>query len=245
MTTASDGGEAENGQSPRQQHAPSAAGGAPPWAAEPAGSAEGAPPPWENGPWPGPGAPRPSRPAAVPRERPSRPGAGQDEPEFWTPRTVLAAGLLPLVVPGLVVGVLGLRRSSPGEPGRLASLLALAASLVWAVVIVVLVVAVSGSGSSAGCSYPAGVHQAYATAMADLRGGASTATQVTDLGAAASRANSAAAAAGDIAVRTALFAMAGDLQQARADVIAGKPVPPALRAHLAADGPALTAACPA
>ena len=237
--------EAETGQSRQQPLAPAAAAGAPPWAAEPAGSAEGAPPPWENGPWPGPGAARPTRPAAAPPARPSRPRAPQDETGPWTPRTVLVTGLLPLVVPGLVVGLLGFRRSGPGEPGRRASLLALAASLAWAVVIVVVVVAASGSGSSGGCSYPAAVHQAYARAMADLSGGASAATQATDLGIAASKANSAAAAAGNIGVRTALFAMAGDLQQARADRIAGKAVPPALRAHLTADGPALTASCPA
>jgi hypothetical protein len=237
--------EAETGQSRQQQPAPAAAAGAPPWAAESAGSAEGAPPPWENGPWPGPGAARPTRPAAAPPVRAWQPGAPQDEPGLWTPGTVLVTGLLPLVVPGLVVGVLGLRRSGPGEPGRRASLLALAASLAWAVVIVVVVVAASGSGSSGGCSYPAAVHQAYAKAMADLSGGASAATQATDLGIAASKANSAAAAAGNVGVRSALFAMAGDLQQARADRIAGRAVPTALRAHLTADGPALTASCPA
>jgi hypothetical protein len=237
--------EAETGQSRQQQLARAAAAGAPPWAAESAGPAEGAPPPWENGPWPGPGAARPTRPAAAPPDRPSQPGAAQDEPGPWTPRTVLVTGLLPLVVPGLVVGLLGLRRSGPGEPGRRASVLALAASLAWAVVIVVVVVAAGGSGSSGGCSYPAAVHQAYARAMADLSGSASAATQATDLGIAASKANSAAAAAGDIGVRSALFAMAGDLQEARADVIAGKAVPSTLRAHLTADGPALTASCPA
>ena len=242
VTTTADGDDAETGHH-QQQLAPAA--GAPPWAAEAAGSAEGAPPPWENGPWPGPGAARPARPAAAPPDRPSQPAATQDEPGPWTPRTVLVTGLLPLVVPGFVVGLLGLRRSRPGEPGWRASVLALAASLAWAVVIVVVVVAAGGSGSSGGCSYPAGVHQAYATAMADLSGSASAATRATDLGIAASKANSAAAAAGDIGVRSALFAMAGDLQQARADVIAGKPVPGTLRAHLTADGPALTASCPA
>jgi hypothetical protein len=244
MTEAAD--EAETGQSRRQQLAPAAAG-APPWAAEPTGSADGAPPPWENGPWPGPGGARPSRPA--PPVRPSQPAARQDDPGPWTPRTVLVTGLLPLVVPGIVVSLLGLRSSRPGEPGRRASLLGLAASLAWAVVIVVLVVVAGGSGSSGGCSYPAAVRQAYVTAMADLSGNASAATKATDLGIAAGRANSAAAAAGDVGVRSALFALAGDLQQARADVIAGKgkakAIPPALRAHLAADGPALTASCPA
>lgn len=157
---------------------------------------------------------------------------------------MLVTGLLPLVVPGLVVGLLSLRRSRSGGPGRRASLLAVAASLAWAVVIVVLIAAGTG-GSAAGCTYPVAVHQAYAKAMADIRGSAPAGTQATDLGLAAGRANSAAAAADQLQVRTALFAMAGHLQLARADVIAGRKVPPSLKAQLAADGPALTASCPA
>ena len=239
MTVSSDEGEPE----PRQQLATAAGTGVPPWAAEATESAGGAPPPWENGPWPGPGAARPSRPPADRPDRHRQQAARQEEPAGpWTPRTVLVTGLLPLVVPGLVVGLIGLRRSSSGEPGRRASVLAIAASLAWAVVIVVLVAATTG-GSSGGCSYPAAVHEAYATAMADLSGKAPTATQATDLGLAAGRANSAAAAASEIGVRTALFAMAGDLQVARTDVIAKRPVPASLRAQLSADGAALTASC--
>jgi hypothetical protein len=81
--------------------------------------------------------------------------------------------------------------------------------------------------------------------MADLKGSAPAATQATDLGLATSRANSAATAASEIQVRSALYDMAADLQQARTDVIANRPVPSSLRAQLAADGNALTAACPA
>ena len=240
MTVSSD--EEESGQ--RQQVAPAVAASVPPWSADTTGSAGGEPPPWENGPWSGPGGAWPTRPPA-PSIRARQPVAGQDEPTGpWTPRNVLVTGLLPLVVPGLVVGLIGLRRSSSGEPGRLASMLALAASLGWAVVIVVLVMAGTG-GSSAGCSYPAAVHQAYATAMADLGGTAPAAKRATDFGLAATRANSAAAAAGKIQLRTALLAMAQDLQSARADVIANRPVPGSLRARLTADGAALTASCPA
>jgi len=238
MTVSSDEGESGHGQ----RLAP-AATGVPPWAAEGAGSAAGEPPPWENGPWPGPGGALPSRSQVASLSRQS--AARQDESaSLWTPRTVLVTGLLPLVVPGLVVGLLGLRRTSSGEPGRRASILALAASLAWAVVIV-LVVALSTGGSSGGCSYPAAVHQAYATAMADIKGSAPAATEATDLGLAASRANSAAAAAAEIPVRTALSNMAGDLQQARTDVVAKRQVPASLRTQLTADGAALTASCPA
>jgi hypothetical protein len=246
MTVSSGESESEGESEQRQQQlASAAAAGVPPWAAEATGSAGGEPPPWENGPWPGPGAARSSRPPADPSDRPRQPAARQDELAGpLTPRTVLVTGLLPLVVPGLVVGLIGLRRSGSGEPGRRASVLALAASLAWAVVIVV-VVAASAGGSSGGCTYPAAVHQAYATAMAGVSGSVSAATQEADLGLAASRANSAAAAAGEIQVRSALFAMAGDLQQARADVIANRSVPASLRAQLSADGASLTASCPA
>jgi hypothetical protein len=236
-------GEGEAGRR-QQQQAPAAAAGVPPWAGETTGSAGGTPPPWENGPWPGPGGDRPSRPSVVSSPRPGQPAAPQDELVGpLTPRAVLLTGLLPVVVPGLVVGLLGLRRSRSGEPGRRASVLALAASLAWAVIIVVLVVASTG-GSSGGCSYPAGVHQAYTTAIADLSGSAPAAKTATDLGLAASQANSAATAAGEIQVRTALLAMAGDLQQARGDVIANRPVPASLRTRVTADGAALTASCP-
>ena len=241
MTVSED--EDESGRP--QQHGSAAAAGVPPWAGEATGSAEGTPPPWENGPWPGPGALRPKRTPAAPSPRPRQAAAPQDELVGpLTPFAVMLTGLLPLVVPGLVVGVLGVRRSRSGERGRRASVLALAASLAWAVIIVVLIVASTG-GSSGGCSYPSAVHQAYATAMADLSGNAPAATQATDLGLAASRANSAAAAAGEIQVRDALIGMAGDLQQARGDVIANRPVPASLRAQLTTDGATLTTSCPA
>ena len=243
MTVAGDG--AETADSQRGEHHPAAAGSTPPWASETTQSSTATPPPWENGPWPGPGTPRPSAAALAADLRQEPAAARRDGPAGpWTPRAVLITGLLPLVVPGLVVGVLGLSRSRSGEPVRRASLVALAASLAWAVVIVA-VIAVSTGGSSTGCTYPAAVHQAYAGAMADISGNAPASQLATDLGTAASRANAAAAAASDIPVRNALFAMAADLQQARADVITQKAVPASLRAHLSADSAALTASCQA
>jgi hypothetical protein len=240
MTVAVDAAEPaapDNRQLP-QAEAP----GMPPWASERTQSSAGTPPPWENGPWPGPGMPRPSAGAEVPDLRPE-PAARRDDPAgLWTPRAILITGLLPLVLPGLVVGVLGLRRSRSGKPGRAASVLALIASLAWAAVIVVVLAATSG-GSAGGCTYPAAVHQAYAQAMTDISGNVPAAQLAADLGTAASRANSAAAAATDIQGRNELFAMAADLQQARADVITQKAVPGSLRAHLSADGAALAASC--
>jgi hypothetical protein len=152
---------------------------------------------------------------------------------------------VPLVIPGLVAGAFGVRRSSSGDPVRRASILAIAASLAWAVIIVVLVASNSG-GSARSCVYPASVHQAYTQVMTDLSARPPAAKRVADLGLAVVRANASAAATatGDISVRSALFAMAGDLQQARADLTASRAVPASLRARLAADGTALTAACP-
>jgi hypothetical protein len=233
------------------------ASGAPPWASETTGPAAGAPP-WETGPWPGPGAGRASASGPAPdSSAPPAPAGSAGQPSAappltvpsasppWSPGTVLATGLVPLVIPGLVAGALSLRRSKAGDPVRRASILAIVASLAWAVIIVVLVASTSG-GSAVSCQYPAAVHQAYARAMADLSSNARASVTVADLGQAATRANvsAAATATGDITVRSALFAMTADLQQARADVVARRPVPGALRAHLAADETALIASCP-
>ena len=243
----------DEGQSgkPRAESAQVHAAGAPPWAGEITGSRAETPPPWETGPWPGPGGARTSPaagpgpggpvPAGIARPR----AAGQPQASApWSARMVLVAGLVPLVIPGLVAGVLGVRRSKSGEPVRRASIVAVAASLAWAAVIVLLVASSSG-GSAGGCGYPAAVHQAYARVMSDLSSNAPASSQAADLGLAVSRANASAAATdtGHIPVRSALFAMAGDLQQATADVIANRAVPGSLRAQLAADGTALTAAC--
>lgn len=249
MTVSSD--EAQPGTPRAEYPAQVQTAGAPPWAGEITGSGAETPPPWETGPWPGPGGARTS-PAAgpgptgpVPAGMARPPLAGQPQASgWWSPRMVLVAGLVPLVIPGLVAGVLGVRRSKSGEPVRRASILAVAVSLAWAAVIVLLVAGSSG-GSAGGCRYPAAVHQAYARVMADLSSNAPASSQAADLGLAVSRANASAAAtdAGHIPVRSALFAMAGDLQQARADVIASRAVPASLRAQLAADGTALTASC--
>ena len=249
---------------PRAEHpARIQSAGVPPWAGEATGPTTGAPPPWETGPWPGPGGDRTSPKAdaragggtvpggAAANGWPAAAGAGQRPPGQQqasrprSARTILVTGLVPLVIPGLVAGVFGFRRSPSGGPVRRASILAIAASLAWAVIIVVLVASNSG-GSAGSCVYPASVHQAYTEVEADLSTHPAAAKQIADLDVAVSRANASAAATatGDISVRSALFALAGDLQQARADLTGGRAVSASLRARLAADGTALTAACP-
>ena len=160
----------------------------------------------------------------------------------WPARTVVTAGLIPLVVPGLVVGILSLRQPG-GRPARTASWLAIGASIAWAVIIILIVVGISG-GSAGSCGgYPASVHQAYEKAMTDLSDHAPVSVQAADLDTAANRANASAAAAGQISVRTALFVLANDMAQARADIVAHRPVPVSLRQHLAAEGAAPTGSC--
>ncbi len=236
------------------------AAGAPPWAADAADVpvSQAAPPPWETGPWPGPGggAAEPdaarrrgagesleSTNDAVLRRGAGSPGAATPGDDGrWSARTVLVAGLVPLVVPGLVVGILGLRQA--GVPSvRKASVVAIGASIVWAVIIVLIFA--GGSGGSAGpcAGYSAAVHHAYDKAMADLRDHASASAEAADLGTAATTANASAAASGQIGVRTALFTLANDMAQARTDVVAGRPVPATLRMHLAEDGATPSGTC--
>jgi hypothetical protein len=123
--------------------------------------------------------------------------------------------------------------------------LAGAAGAVVLIVVIVVLVTTSSGGPTGGCgSYPAAVRQAYVGAMTALRTHAPLAVQSAAFQLAASRANSSAAGAGQIGVRTALFAMASDLDQAHADMTAHRALPPALLQHLAADGSALPASCP-
>jgi len=243
MTVAAD----DDADSDTQAYQRAETAGAPPWAGEAAAPVAATPPPWETGPWSGPGSYRGSeRAAPAGQHQASRPGSDRpgEAGGLSSPRIILIAGLVPLVVPGLILGALGLGRSSAGEPARRASIVALAASLAWALVIV-MIVAVSGAGSSAGsCSYPTAAQQAYQKAMTDLTSAAPKRVRAAEISAAVSTVNASAAAAGQIPVRTALAAMAGDLEQARSDLAAGRPVPSTLRQHLAADGAALTRACP-
>jgi hypothetical protein len=240
------------------------AAGAPPWAGERAPVA-GAPPPWETGPWPGPGGFKSAR-SGVPgdgRHDAAELAAGVGDAiggsgsasgrgtaggaaaqGRWSGRTVVTAGLLPFVVPGLVLGILSLRQAA-GQSVRRASWLAIGASIAWAVIIILIVAGMSG-GSPGDCAgYPAAVHQAYEKALADLSDHAPVSVQAAALDTAASRANASAAAAGQIGVRTALFAMANDMAQARVDVVALRPVPATLRQRLAADGATPTGSCAA
>lgn len=171
-------------------------------------------------------------------------GRSPGQPASWQAPAALAAGIVPLVVPGLVLGIVGLRRTGPGGPGRPAYWAAIALSAVWAVVITVLVAAGSGSPAAGCVGYPASVRTAYTKAMSDINGKASGAVQEADLAVAASKANRAATNTTQIPVRAALFRMASDLQQVQADVVASRPVPADVLTTLRADGTTFPQSCP-
>lgn len=243
------------------------AAGAPPWAGDTTDESASTPPPWETGPWPGPGDQKsPGSRALDDGAHQGRvlasgsaaatnlmgrnaldgsvlDGSGPDaQSALWAPRTVLATGLIPLVVPGLVVGFLSLRQAG-AQAVRKAAWLAIGASLAWAVIIIVIVASVSGGSAGSCTGYPAAVHQAYEKVQTDLSGNAPASVLDADLETAASLANSSAAAAGQIGVRTGLFTMANDMAQARADVVAGRQIPATLRQHLTDDGVVPAGSC--
>jgi hypothetical protein len=198
----------------RSAHAEAA--GSPPWAPEPTEAAAGVLPPWETGPWPGPGG-QPASRQDPPPSRLDPPPSRLDSP-----------------------AAAGDPATAAVNASRRPVQLALAAGIAVVVLVVIIVVIVTTAGGPAGgCgTYPAAVKQAYDRAMSDLLTHAPASVQSAAFAAAASRANASAAAAGQIGVRTAMFAMAGDLDQAHADLVANRPLPASLRQHLAADGTA-------
>jgi len=190
------------------------AAGDPPWGRDGASAGAGEPPPWETGPWPGPGE------AAVQQPQPGPAGQGAQ------------------------LGLEG--KFGPGREPRQRSRLMMAggAAVLVVVVAVTVIVTVTSGGSGSGCAtYPAPVRQAYARAMSDLSSHAPASVQAADLERAATMANSSAAAAGQIRARTALFAMASDLDEASSDVTRHRLITPDLQQRLTADGTALPRSC--
>jgi hypothetical protein len=244
--------------------------GAPPWAAEPVGQEPGAPPPWESGPWPShePGPPDNGRPESG--DWPADPGETaydvvvpddiHDPPGYHSPTPghpaqpapsnrlatgALVAGIAGiLVVPGLVLGILGLRRARITGVGTVQSWLGIAASLVWAIGIVV-VATLPGGGSSAdpGCAGYQSAGAAVTRVTTAVAAGAPAGQLRSDLGKAAGAVNSAAATAQDMSVRSALSVMTGDLQAALGEVNSGRPVPAALKTALHHDAAAAGRLC--
>lgn len=150
-----------------------------------------------------------------------------------------------LVLPGLILGALGVRNGRRTGAGLVRSWLGIGLSVVWAVAII-LVVALPGSSpaADAGCTaYQAGARGAVSQVASQLSAGAPAGQLRASLGQAASRVNAAAARAQSVSVRSMLAAMTGDLQSTLSEVTAGRPVPALLRHELTGDIAAAAHAC--
>jgi hypothetical protein len=159
----------------------------------------------------------------------------------------LVAGIVGiLVVPGVVLGVLGLRRARVTGIGLVQSSLGIALSLVWAVGIIIVVSLPGQKPSSAdpGCTaYQDGGRAAAARVSAALSAGGPAGPLRAELRQTADIVNSAAARAQGLTVRSALSGMTGDLQAALGEVTAGRPVSQALKASLSSDTAAAARMC--
>jgi hypothetical protein len=218
-----------------------ATAGAPPWAGDSSAPGPDAPPPWESGPWPGPGEPRPesARPAARAEPSPAVADTGN-----WQSTAGVVAGLVPVVVPGLVLGVLGLRRARVTGTGRTASWLAIAFSAIWAVVLVIWI-ASAGSTAAGGCgSYQNGVSYAVSQVLHDLSSGAPRSVVTSDLHQAINLANTAAAGAQQVGGRNAMATLTADLQQVASEAT-GSTSAGALHQQVAAAEAVMVSACKA
>jgi hypothetical protein len=171
--------------------------------------------------------------------------AGSDGNSLAT--AALIAGIAGiLVVPGIVLGVLGLRRAKVSGTGQAQSWLGIGLSLVWALGIIIIVVSLQGQSSSAdsGCSaYQASGQAAVARVTAALKTGAPEHEVRADLRQAASAVNSASAQAQDLGVRSALSALTGDLQEGLREVSPAQGVPSTLGTTLSGDSARLTTVC--
>lgn len=229
----------ESGHAPDRPETASA----PPWAGEQAGPEPEEPPPWESGPWPEPGEARParSRRPAVRATTSRAPG----EAGNWQATAALTTGILPLVVPGAVFGVLGLRRAKAVGVGRIWSWLGIGCSAVWAVILIVVLTSAAG-GSSPGCgNYQHSVSYPVAQVRNDLSSGAPQSVLAGDLRTALSEANAAAAATIEVSARNAMVALTGGLEQAQTQTKASHSTATyaAVSTQLEAEVAAVTAVC--
>jgi hypothetical protein len=219
--------------------------GAPPWAADQHDQDVEEPPPWESGPWPGPGEERPARQARSAGQPQIRRRASDDK-ENWQATAALVAGIVPLVLPGAVLGVLGLRRAQSTGTGRMPSWIGIGLSAIWAVVLIVVLASGGSSGPNCPTSSQAAVSGAMSTVLRDLSGAAPASTVTGDLEQAMSQANAAAATAQQVPVRSAYLSLTTGLQRALATVQGSSGSTrsyAALSSLLSADNAAVTSAC--
>jgi hypothetical protein len=222
----------------------------PPWAGDSSIVADDSPPPWESGPWPGPGEDHPVREQVRDDARTAQkagPVPLTGPAGNWQATAALGTGILPLVIPGLVFGVLGLRRAAVAGVGRTWSLIGIGLSVIWAVVLAVYL-ATGGQAAPACGAAENGVTSAVSQVLRDLGTAAPQSALTQDLRTAINQANSAAAAsANQIGVRNALVGLTSGLQRAQQEATASprRVSDATMRAQVDADLSAVTAACKA
>jgi hypothetical protein len=251
-----DGSQDNGGRHARVQ--PQAAG-APPWAGEQPGPVRDTPPPWESGPWPGPGEARPaardggaSAGRALAEMTGARAtGAAGAWPVMpagnWEASASVVAGIVPLLVPGLALGALGLRRARVTGTGKIASWLGIGLSLVSAIVLAVFLMTAGGQSGTTCAANADGVGHPVAQVLQAMSDGAPDSVLLADLRQAIGQANAAAAAAQQVTVRNALSSVTNGLQTALVTVQArhgGKASQLAtVQQQLTADMAGVTSAC--
>lgn len=257
-----DDGQLDREPASRRAGAATRVAGSPPWAGESAADGAQAPPPWESGPWHGSGehqdpADEPARGAATQgalggdtagaTDPGGQPGAA--EPAGWAANPLAAGALITgvlgiLVLPGLILGVLGLRRASVTGTGRVASWLGIALSLLWAAGIVLVAVPGNSAPPDPGCkAYQAHGRAAATKVMAAIRNGKPASVLGGELHHAAVVINKAAAKSWTLSVRNALSSLTDDLQAADDQVSGGGQVPSQLAGELSSDASAADSAC--
>ncbi len=219
--------------------------GAPPWAGDQQDQDVEEPPPWESGPWPGPGEERPTQESRSARGQPLAPRMASDDTGNWQATAALVAGIVPLVLPGVVLGVLGLRRARSTGTGRMPAWIGIALSAIWAVVLIVVLAGGGASAPACSASSQAAVSSAMSTVLRDLTDGAPASTVKADLSQAMSQANAAAASAQQVSARGAYVALTTGLSRALATMQTSHSTSTyaALSSQLSADNAAITSAC--
>lgn len=225
--------------------------GAPPWDLGSSAAVAGVAPPWESGPWPDPadslagGTLGPT--TAVGTRQP-----GDHEPATDGRRRngvatgALIAGVAGIaVLPGVVLGIVGLRRARVSGVGRVRSVLGILLSVAWAVGIGVVLTAGS-PGRDPGCSgFARAGARVSASALGLLSGSAHRGSVLAAVDRAIGELNSEAAVARSVGVRDALAATVNDLQVSLARVLAGGRVPASTGAALRQDLAVVRARCAA
>jgi hypothetical protein len=185
--------------------------------------------------------------AGLPTAGPAAAGRAPAGPAPGNPlaAAALVAGIFGIaVLPGVILGVLGLRRASVTGTGRLPSWLGIALSLLWAAGIIILALPGPGAAADPGCAqYRAAGSAAVARVTAALAAKVPAARLHADLALAGDAVNGAAATAQSIEVRNTLGALGGALQSEQAAAPAGRLAPAALGPVLARDAAAARQLC--